>query len=86
MPEPNYQLSQHAKRRIERRQIRLEWISATLANPDRTDPDHQDPALRHALKKIQEMDNRVLRVVYNSTVVPPRIVSVHFDRRLKGAL
>jgi hypothetical protein len=82
--QPSYQLSQHARRRIERRQIRPEWIVAALTNPDRVEPDALDPALRHALKKIEEMDNRVLRLVYNPSVEPPRIVSVYFDRSLRG--
>jgi hypothetical protein len=73
-------------RRLERRQIRPEWIAAALQSPDRTDPDKFDPAVRHALKKIPEMDNRVLRVVYNSSVQPLRVISVHFDRRLRGTL
>jgi hypothetical protein len=82
--QPGYQLSKHARRRIERRQIRLEWIADALTSPDRLEPDALDPTLRHALKKIGEMDNRVLRLVYNPSVVPPRIVSVYFDRSLRG--
>jgi hypothetical protein len=85
-PLSGYQLSHHARRRIERRQIRLEWIAAALTNPDRVEPDALDPAVRHALKKIKEKDNRVLRLVYNPSVEPPRIVSVYFDRRLKGKI
>ena len=86
MSDPKYVLSLHARRRVERRQIREDWISAALANPDRVELDRQDTAVRHVLKKIPEMDNRVLRVVYNNMVEPWRIVSVHFDRRLKGKL
>jgi hypothetical protein len=86
MPDPAYVLSRHAQRRVDRRQIRVEWIAETLKDPDRVDPDRQDPTVRHALKKIPEMEHRVLRVVYNPTVQPVRVVSVHFDRRLRGKL
>jgi len=35
---------------------------------------------------IQDRGGRVLRVMYNQTVTLWRIVSVHFDRKLKGKL
>jgi len=38
----------------------------------------------HALGRIAERDGRVLRVVYNAAVRPPRIVTVYFDRRERG--
>jgi hypothetical protein len=81
-----YELSAHAAERIRRRGIDEAWITEALAAPDRVEPDRLDPAVRHALKKIAACEGRVLRVVYNPTVSPPRIVSVHFDRRLKGRL
>jgi hypothetical protein len=31
-------------------------------------------------------DDRILRVVYNPNVHPPRIVTVFFDRKMKGRL
>jgi len=38
----------------------------------------------HALGRIAERDGRVLRVVYNALVQPPRIVTAYFDRRERG--
>jgi hypothetical protein len=55
-----------------------------LTTPERTEVDRSDPALTHALGRIAEHDGRVLRVVYNATVDPPRIVTVYFDRRQRG--
>lgn len=81
-----YPLTDHAARRISERNISLEWINRVLSNPQRTEPDPEDPELCHALGTIPEYGNRVLRVVYNETVSPWRIVSAHFDRRLKGKL
>jgi hypothetical protein len=36
------------------------------------------------LAKIPEHGNRVLRVVINKAAVPERVVSVYFDRTMKG--
>jgi hypothetical protein len=45
-----------------------------------------DPALESRLRKIPEFGDRVLRVVLNTQVVPVRVVSVYFDRTMKGKL
>jgi hypothetical protein len=39
------------------------------------------PELRHALAHIPEYGGRVLRVVYNRTTIPWRIVTAYFDRK-----
>jgi hypothetical protein len=83
---PRYQLSDHAAKRIQARKINEQWIIDALESPDREEPDQVDPNAMHALKKISEMDDRVLRVVYNPSVHPVRVISVHFDRRLRGKL
>jgi hypothetical protein len=41
-------------------------------------------ALTHALAKIPECGDRVLRVVYNAYVDPLRVVTAYFDRRERG--
>ncbi len=81
-----YELTIHVREQIVERKIPLEWIRRVLENPSRTEPHKTDPELRHALGIIPENGDRVLRVVYNSTTQPWRIVTVHFDRRLKGKL
>jgi hypothetical protein len=48
--------------------------------------DKEDPLLTHVLAKIPEFGDRVLRMVYNPSVHPPRIVTVFFDRKMKGRL
>lgn len=82
----SYQLTDHAIKRIAERQIQLEWVVRVLQNPKRIEPDAEDIQLRHALGTIPEYGDRVLRVIYNETINPWRIVSVHFDRKLKGKL
>ena len=51
-----------------------------LRRPTSTEMDRDDPSLRHALDRIVERDNRVLRVIYNETRKPVRIATVYFDR------
>lgn len=82
----NYELTEHAKTRIIERKISLNWIETTLSSPKRVELDLKDPTLRHALKVIPECDDRVLQVIYNATTTPSRIVSVYFDRKLRGKL
>jgi hypothetical protein len=55
-----------------------------LSAPERVEQHASDPALRHALARIPERDGRVLRVVYNASVNPPRVVTAYFDRRQRG--
>jgi len=83
MPKPIFELSEHAAAVIARRNIDLEWIEWVLLNPHRTERGKNDQSLVHAFGRIAERGGRVLRVVYNANVVPPRIVTAYFDRTLK---
>jgi hypothetical protein len=38
----------------------------------------------HAFARVPERNDRVLRVVYNASVHPLRVITIHFDRRVKG--
>jgi hypothetical protein len=80
-----YELSDHAREVILEREIETTWVVRVLKQPERTEVDRSDPALIHALGRIAERDDRVLRVVYNASVDPPRIVTVYFDRRQRGS-
>lgn len=82
----DYQLSQHAAKRMQERKIEERWVQAALDAPDRQEADPVDIEAKHALKIIPEMGNRVLRVVYNEISRPVRIISVFFDRGMKGRL
>jgi hypothetical protein len=55
-----------------------------LIAPERIEQHASDPALRHALARIPERGDRVLRVVYNVDTDPPRVVTAYFDRRQRG--
>ncbi len=80
----NYELTQHARDVLEERQIAMEWMERVLANPALVEPGATDPELENRFAKIAEFGDRVLRVVVNTQVVPERVVSVYFDRRMKG--
>jgi hypothetical protein len=82
----NYELTQHARTVLEARGIPTEWLKRALREPALTAPDPTDATLERRYRKIPEHGDRVLRVVVNVTVVPVRVVSVYFDRTMKGKL
>jgi hypothetical protein len=75
----DYILTEHAQKRLRKRKIAIEWIAATLEHPARTENDPDDPELAHALRAIPERGFRVLRVIYNESVVPVRVVTAYFN-------
>lgn len=81
-----YSLTLHAETVIIARKIKLEWIIQVLSSPQKIEPDAKDCQLKHALGRIGEYENRVLRVVYNETTKPWNIITVYFDRNQKNKL
>ena len=81
-----FELTTHAQTVAANRAIKNEWITSTLSAPELRLPDREDPELVHSLAKIPEHGNRVLRVVYNASTEPVLIVTVYFDRTMKGKL
>ena len=87
MPEKiRYTLTAHAVTVMSEREISVTWLERVLANPEQVEPDKIDPELRHALGRIPERDDRVLRVVYNKDIDPWRVVTAYFDRAMRGKL
>jgi len=82
----NYELTQHARDALQERQIAVEWMERVIAKPALVQPSPRDPTVESRLAEIPEHDDRVLRVVINKAVVPERVVSVYFDRTMKGKL
>jgi hypothetical protein len=82
----HYELTQHARDVLEERRISVAWMERVLGNPALIQPSITDPDLENRFDKIAEFGDRVLRVVVNNKVVPERVVSVYFDRRMKGKL
>lgn len=75
----NYKLSDHAKKHLQQRKIKLEWMEAALSNPDKIESDPEDATLVHALLDIPEKGFKRLRVIYNETNEPVAIATVYFD-------
>lgn len=76
-----FDLTAHARQVVAERGIALAWVARVLSAPERTEPDSVDAELHHALASIPEHGGRVLRVVYNRTTSPWRVVTAYFDRR-----
>lgn len=81
-----FELTVHAQTVAQARAIEAAWVASTLAAPELLLPDRDDPELMHALAKIPARENRVLRVVYNATTNPARVVTVFFDRTMRDKL
>jgi hypothetical protein len=68
------------------REIPSEWLERVLSEPTLRQPDPDDPSLERWYRPIPERAGRVLRVVVNRSVEPLRVVSLFFDRRMRGKL
>jgi hypothetical protein len=81
-----YELSQHALIRMRERKIAMAWLEQAITRPEHTELDGDDPGMEHRLAAITEKEYRVLRVVCDPRKEPLKIVTVHFDRSMKGKL
>jgi hypothetical protein len=86
MSEPRITFSLHAIEVLEQREIEIEWVARVLAEPAVMRRDPADPGLVHAFGAVPEREGRVLRVVYNQEEDSIHIVTVFFDRSVKGKL
>jgi len=75
----DFVLSDHARKRCSQRGLHPSWVAAALECPARTESDHDDPSLTHALLPIAERGFRVLRVIYKDTRLPWLVVTAFFD-------
>lgn len=81
-----FELTKHAKDALTEREIPIEWVERTLNTPELRRPDPRDAAVERRFRRIPEFGGRVLRVAVNTKVEPNRVVSVFFDRKMKGKL
>jgi hypothetical protein len=82
----NFELTEHAKKVMAEREIAPEWVEQTVAEPELREPDPNDASVERRYRRIPAFGGRVLRVALNTAVEPPRVVSVFFDRKMKGRL
>jgi hypothetical protein len=73
--------SQHFENMLRERSISRNWADRAVDQPDRT--EQQPDGTVHYLKRIEEYDNRWLRVVVNEAVQPVKRITAFFDRRLR---
>jgi hypothetical protein len=81
----NLNYTEHALRRLAKRQLEQAWVERAVASPARIEPDETDPALEHRLAVVPELANRVLRVIV-SKAEPKRVITAHLDRKMKDKL
>lgn len=79
-----FQLTDHARLRMRQRGVEVEWIERALENPDRMERDPNDDQLRRVYKRIHDAGDAVMRVVYNPSRSPVRIVTVLWEARRKS--
>lgn len=74
-----FRLSDHARKRLQQRRIKEDWLLAALEFPDVTENDPEDATLVHAVKVIPGRGFARLRVIYNETTEPVTIVTAYFE-------
>ena len=80
------ELSRHAAQVMAERMVSTEWVEETVNAPALRLPDPNDPEIERFFRPIPERGDRVLRVAVNTRVTPWRVVSVFFDRTMRGKL
>ncbi len=80
----HFELTQHARDALARRQIRLDWVERALREPRWIEADAVDANLRHHLLPIADFGHRVLRVIVDPTQQPWRVITAFFDRRISA--
>ncbi len=78
--------TRHAVHAMEERMIPREWVESTVAEPSLRISDPNDPDVERFFRLIPEHGYRALRVAVNTQVAPWRVVSVFFDRSMRGEL
>lgn len=63
--------------------IHIEWVERAVADPVRREPDPIDSEIERFYGQVPDRDT-YFRVVVNTSVVPWRVVTVHFDWRMRG--
>ena len=81
-----FELTKHAQKVLDEREIRVAWLERTLSAPELVLPDPEDATVERRFRRIPEFGGRVLRVAINTAIEPNRVVSVFFDRQMKGKL
>ena len=76
----------HARYAMAERSIQEEWVVRLVSGPELRVRDPNDTEVERFFGSIPERGGRVLRVAVNTQATPWRVVSVFFDRRMRGRL
>ena len=79
-------LTAHARQVMAERGILLEWVQRAVDAPALRNRDPYDEEVERFYLPVAERGNRVLRVAVNVTSDPWRVVTVFFDRAMRGEL
>ena len=78
--------TRHAHDAMSERGIPVEWVERVVNNPTFRTLDPDDPEVERFYGVIPEHGSRTLRVAINTQTLPWRVVSVFFDRGMRGKL
>lgn len=76
--------TEHALHVMTERSISIEWVEIVVGGPELRMSDPNDSQVERFYRRIPEHGNRVLRVAVNTHVAPWRVVTVFFDRSMRG--
>jgi hypothetical protein len=68
---------------LKERRIDPSWVERTITTPEKVEDHDHDDGTRHFLRRIEEHENRWLRVVVNIRSQPNKAVTAFFDRRMR---
>ena len=71
---------------LDEREIRVLWQERTFSAPELVLPDPDAATVERRSRRIPEFGGWVVRMAVNTAVEPNRVVSVFFDRQMKGKL
>ena len=80
------ELTKHAQKVLDEREIRVEWLERTLSAPELVLPDPDAATVERRFRRISGFGGRMLRVAVNTAVEPNRVASVFSDRGMKTKL
>lgn len=72
--------TKHAREEMMRRRIAPAWVTGTIVDPERSEPDPRNPGLIRSYRAIPAFGARVLRVVHRAEGDDILVITAHFDR------
>lgn len=76
-----YEFSEHARAMLRERNIKEDWVRSTMERPE--SKEHREDGTIHYIRVVEEYGRRYLRVIVNPNDIPPRVITVFFDRRFR---